>query len=262
MKVSSLFKVVFDFIMLALLVAVYCAQPIGLPFHEFSGLVIYSFFIIHLLYNYKWIINVTKKLFDNSFSMRIKFSYVIDLFLLISFVLMGLSGIMMSRIIFKFNVMTLWLPIHSIIAMLSIVLLVIHIGLHGQMIINIVKTKVKIPISILKIISIIVIVILLGIGIYGDIALKTQSAQSNQLNPRLKYKTVLTIFEKSINALTDPVKFTESRIAAVRGRKFQGSVAQTIDISIVMVSIANHIAFIILCSILVYLIDKKVNKKK
>lgn len=150
LKFSNFSKIVFDFIMLILLVAVYCAQPTGIPAHEYIGIGIYIFFIIHLAYNYKWIISTAKSLFDKTVNIRVKFIYIIDFLLLIAFIIIGLSGVMISHVIFKFGIMSVWRPLHSIVSAISIILLSIHIGLHGNMILDIVKTKIKLHIMIKK----------------------------------------------------------------------------------------------------------------
>jgi hypothetical protein len=268
MKVSSVFKIAFNLIMLVLLVAVYCAQPTGIPFHEYAGLAVYILFIIHLKYNYKWIINVTKKLFDKSFGIRVKCMYAIDLLLLVAFIIIGFSGIMISHVIFKFGVMPLWRPLHSVISLISIVLLAIHIGLHGQMIINTIKAKM--PIASIKIISAVVLIIMLVAGIYGDIASKTQAVRS-QVTNRPKYETVLALLERSISLLNGPPEYVRNRMAGEgnpednnsgRGGNRPGPLPQKIEASVILVSVSNYMAFILLCSIIVYLIDNRLKKKK
>jgi len=90
--------------MLALLVIVYSVSATGIFIHEVLGLVIYVFFIIHLLYNYKWIQNVKKRFFDNSLNRKTKFMYLVDFLLLLMFIIVGISGIMISKYIFKIGI--------------------------------------------------------------------------------------------------------------------------------------------------------------
>jgi hypothetical protein len=274
MKFNSFAKVLFDLVMLVLLAAVYCAQPTGIPVHEYIGLAIYLFFIVHLLYNYTWIINVGKKFFDKTVSARIKCMYALDWLLLIAFMLIGLSGIMISHVIFKFGNMPVWRPLHSIVSAVSVILLGIHLGLHGGMILNAVKTKAKRSFAAIKITASIFLAILLCAGIYGDVVSKTQPVQ-NQITGRPRYETVLALFNRSVNLLSGPPEYVRNRMSggggnpAYTGGRGGGNEAamesqrphETININTILISVSNYMAFIILCAIIVYLIDGGIKKR-
>jgi hypothetical protein len=211
MKPNNLFKIVFDLVMLVLLAGIYCVHSTGMAFHEYAGLVIFIFFIIHLLYNYKWIINAGKKLFAHSVGTRIKIMYALDVLLLISFILIGASGIMISHIVFKMEKMPLWRPVHSVSSAGSLILLALHIGLHGKMIVNAIKSKIKAPFAAIKIISALVFTAMLFTGIYGDIVLKSKSVK-NEIEEQPRYETVLSLFEQSITLLTNPPEHIKGRM--------------------------------------------------
>jgi hypothetical protein len=284
-RITNIFKIVFDFIMLALLGAIYCVQTTGMAFHEYVGLGIYLLFIIHLVYNYKWIKNVSKRIFDKSLGMRIKVMYAVDLLLLVAFLLIGLSGIMISHIIFHLEKMPLWRQVHTVGSAISVILLAVHIGLHGNMIINAIKSKIKIPFVAVKIFSATVFVIMIAAGIYGDIALTSQPIQNGR-GQRPRYETVLSLFKQSITLLVRPPE--QLRISNLwnksdrentfgrgdggegfnhfggnEGDHFDGPPPkQKFSIMSLFVSVSNYIAFIILFSIIVYIIDSNLKKKK
>jgi hypothetical protein len=274
MKLNSFSKVLFDLIMLVLLAAVYCAQPTTIPIHEYIGMAIYLFFIIHIVYNYKWIVNAGKKFFDKTSGIRIKIMYAVDWLLLAAFILIGLSGIMISHTIFKFGKMPVWRPMHSIISAVSLVLLAIHIGLHGGMIINAVKTRVKQSFPAIKIIVSVIFIIILFFGIYGDVSSKIQPSQ-NQVTGRPQYETVMALFGRSVNLLSGPPEYVRNRMAGGGGNPANtggrgggnGGVMggqrpqAAININAILISVSNYIAFIILCSIIVYIIDNGMKKK-
>jgi len=266
MRFNNFHKICFDLIMFVLLAAVYCAQPTGIPVHEYIGIGIYIFFIIHLVYNYKWIINVSKKLFDKSVDIRTKFMYAVDFLLLIAFLIIGFSGIMISHVLFKFGIMPTWRPLHSIISAVSIILLGIHIGLHGDMIINAVKTKIKLPFKVIKITASVIFIIIFLAGIYGDVISKIQP-NNNKVTSRPKYETVLALFTRSVNLLSGPPEYVRNRASANessgnRGESQRSPKQNSFNISVLLISVSNYIAFIVLCSIIVYLIDNVVKKKK
>ena len=200
MKLNNLAKVIFDLIMLLLLATVYCARSSGILIHEYIGLLVFIFFIFHLAYNHKWITNVSKKLFNRTVGKRIKFMYVINCLLLVDFILIGLSGIMISREIFSFGGSPFWRLMHTVVSAISIILLGIHIGLHGKMILNTVK-KISLPFITIKIISAAILLIIFAAGIYGDIIMKMESSQG-QMTRRPRYETAIGLFQRSVFLLS------------------------------------------------------------
>jgi hypothetical protein len=202
--------------------------------------------------------------------------YAVDWLLLFAFILVGLSGIMISHVIFKFGKMPVWRPLHSIASAISIVLLAIHIGLHGGMIINSVKTKVKLPFMAIRIAASVLFMILFLVGIYGDIISKIEPGQ-NQITGRPRYETVLALFGRSINLLSGPPEYVRNRMAGTGenlennnrhggGNKPGGEVQRPpqqndLNLNTILVSVSNYMAFIMLCSVIVYLIDHGVRKK-
>jgi hypothetical protein len=290
MKFNGFSKVLFDLFMLLFFAVVYCAQSTGIPIHEYVGLSIFVLFTFHLGYNHKWIVNVGKRFFDKTISIRIKFMYIIDFLLVISFILIGFSGIMISRVIFKIGEVSLWRPVHAIISAISIVLLGIHIGLHGKMIINVVKTKIKLSFSIVKTVAVIVFIVILSAGVYGDVFSKMQTSQ-NQMARGPQYETVLILFQRCINFLSsqfdvrgrelngrpegrrlEGMDRMEGRVRSeMRGgnnaertggdREIQKLNSDNLNLKMLLISGSNYIAFILLLSIIVFLIDNRLRKK-
>jgi hypothetical protein len=265
MKFNNASKIAFDGIMLALLVAVYCAQPTGIPFHEYAGLAIYIFFIIHLAYNYRWIVTVGKRLFGNTIPMRTKIMYTVDLMLLGVFILVGLSGILISSVIFKLRIMPVWRPMHSITSAISLVLLGVHIGLHGNMIVNTVTSRTRMPRAAVKITAGIVAAVILCGGIYGVVISKSGETQ-NAPFPGRRQVTVLGLFERSISLLSGPPEYVRNRQAGAGGgeNSARGHGGQRPEFSAVslLLALASYVSFILLCSLLVYAVDKLLAAKK
>jgi hypothetical protein len=282
MKINNLFKIVFDLVMLVLLAGIYCVHSTGMAFHEYAGLAIFVLFIIHLMYNYKWIVNVGKILFVNSISVRIKIMYTVDLLLLVSFILIGISGIMISHIVFKLEKMPLWRPVHSVSAASSLILLALHIGLHGKMIINTIRSKIKAPFPMIKTISAVVFITIFFTGIYGDIVLKSKSMK-NGIERQPRYETVLSLFEQSIMLLINPPEHIkgrmdgegihgdggkllehngDKRMAYHDGDFDSPPPKQKFNAISLLVSVSDYISIIVFLSIIVYIIDTKIKKKK
>ena len=108
----------------------------GLGFHEWAGLIIGLFFLLHKAINWGWIKKVTIGLFKRSPG-RARLNYILDVLLLAGMVLMILSGIAIARII-DFSWMNLggsrifWRVMHTSSSYLTLALFGIHLGLHWR----------------------------------------------------------------------------------------------------------------------------------
>jgi len=106
----------------------------GLGFHEWAGLFIGIFFIVHKILNWTWIKKVTVGFFRRTTG-RARLNYVLDVLLLAGLVLMTLSGIAIARTI-DFSWLNLggsrmfWRVMHTSSSLITLVLFGIHLGLH------------------------------------------------------------------------------------------------------------------------------------
>ena len=117
----------------------------GLSFHEWAGLIIGIFFILHKILNWGWIKKVTL-MFFRSTTWRARLNYLLDVILLAGLVLMILSGIAIARTI-DFNWLKLsgspmfWRVMHTSSSLITLVLFGIHLGLHWNWVIQRFKMK-------------------------------------------------------------------------------------------------------------------------
>ena len=106
----------------------------GITFHEWAGLAIGIFFILHKILDWTWIKKVTISFFRRAPG-RARLNYVIDVLMLAGLVLMILSGIAIARTI-DFSWLHLggserfWRVMHTSSSFLSLALFGIHLGLH------------------------------------------------------------------------------------------------------------------------------------
>ena len=106
----------------------------GLGFHEWAGLIIGLFFILHKILNWNWIKKVTVGLFTRCPG-RARLNYILDVILLAGITLMILSGIAIARTI-DFSWMdlsgsrTFWRVMHTSSSFITLALFGIHLGLH------------------------------------------------------------------------------------------------------------------------------------
>ncbi len=107
----------------------------GLDFHEIAGLIILGLFIIHNLLNWRWIVGITKNLFNGKSKAKTIIIYIVDFLLMICMVLTVLSGIFISKVLFTSLVVSnveFWSYIHKPIAYVCLILISIHLGLHWK----------------------------------------------------------------------------------------------------------------------------------
>ena len=107
-----------------------------LPFHEWAGLIIGLFFILHKLLNWGWIKKVTISFFRKCPD-KARINYVLDVLLLAGITLMILSGIAISRTIdfswFKLGGShAFWRTMHTSSSYITLALFGIHLGLHWR----------------------------------------------------------------------------------------------------------------------------------
>ncbi len=118
----------------------------GLTFHEIADLFIAVVFFTHVLLNWQWVKNVTLKLFDRKLPLRTKFSYLLNLLLLISMAFIIMSGIFISRVVFpNINIGNeQWFKMsHMSISYLVLIIVAIHVGLHWKWIMSVFKNIIK-----------------------------------------------------------------------------------------------------------------------
>ncbi|WP_462410909.1 DUF4405 domain-containing protein [Neobacillus sp. Marseille-QA0830] len=164
----------------------------GLTFHEIAGLAIGAAFFTHIALNWRWVKNVTLKLFDRKLPAKTKLGYVLNLLLLITMAFIIISGIFISRVVFpNINVGNeQWFKMsHMAISYLALVLVAAHVGLHWKWVINVFKNivKIKTPKPVLGVIAKVMTV---GLLVFGSYEIYTSSFM-NQL------QRVTTVFSSS-----------------------------------------------------------------
>lgn len=117
----------------------------GLGFHEWAGLFIGIFFILHKLLNWGWIKKVTVLFFSKATG-RARLNYILDVVLLAGLFLMILSGIAIARTI-DFSWLSLggssrfWRVMHTSSSLITLALFGIHLGLHWNWVLRRFKFK-------------------------------------------------------------------------------------------------------------------------
>jgi len=130
-------KLIFDICMVILMVILYKKQVISMTFHEIGGLTFLGLVLIHIILNRKWVMGVIGKSFAKKTPVKARIMALTDLLLLVDFILMGISSVMISRIVFHINMQgMIFKTMHYFCAALALILIGIHLGLHQKMFAN------------------------------------------------------------------------------------------------------------------------------
>lgn len=156
-------KMVLDAAIFILLMFMFRKNLISMSFHEIGGLALIALFVMHHFVNGQWIVSVTKRLFKAGTPTKSKIMYGIDALLLVCFLIIGISGAMISKVVFNFGVHGgVWKTLHYFCAALSVLLVGIHLGLHW----NYLFRFAAVP-GIRKTVFTVVVVLLCAFGAYS-----------------------------------------------------------------------------------------------
>lgn len=168
-------KILLDVFMAVVLALLYNAHVLTLRFHEVAGIAILFVFLVHVLLNRAWVVKFGRRLFAKETPRRTKFSYWCSIALAVCFILIVVSGILISKSLFRqwFNDMgiqpttSFWRPVHLFCSALSLALVGIHIGLYWDMVKSFFRKYIKLPKRTAKVVCTVVLLAMLVWGVYS-----------------------------------------------------------------------------------------------
>lgn len=158
-------KLSLDLIMAVGLFSLFSVSAVGLAFHEVVGLALFGATILHLAFNWKWIVSFTRRLFSKNIPFKTRLGYVLNVLLLISFVIIIGSGITMSKFVFAgvFEEVDTFKTAHYFFSAFALLLIGIHTGLHWAFIKAMFGKVVKIPkLAVKPVMAVMLMVIMVG----------------------------------------------------------------------------------------------------
>lgn len=140
---TSKTRVILDLFFFIIMIMVLIPQSTGIAIHEWLSFFILIPFFFHLILNWNWISNHSKKLLKKPIR-KIKFDYFFNWVLYIAMLLVTVSGIVISEAALpllgiNFEITPFWTMIHNTSATLFIILLGIHLSLHWKWIVSTIK---------------------------------------------------------------------------------------------------------------------------
>ncbi len=160
-------KLALDAAMVIVLALLYRKQAISMAFHEIAGLALIGVFFIHIALNGKWVQAVSTKLFAKTTPAKARLLCIVDALLLVSFVLIGVSGVLISKVLFSFQAGGAWKTVHYFCAALSILLMGVHLGLHSAWIGGMLQKLTHLPRRAGLVLATVLTVVICAFGIYS-----------------------------------------------------------------------------------------------
>ncbi|NTU81026.1 MAG: DUF4405 domain-containing protein [Chloroflexales bacterium] len=121
----------------------------GLAIHEWLSIAFGAAIVTHLLLHWSWIVAVTKRFFGKAqWSARV--NYVLNALLFVAFTVIIFTGLMISEVALPFIGIQLagghlWEQLHKLAADASVFLIGLHVALHWQWIVNMLKRIIVAP---------------------------------------------------------------------------------------------------------------------
>ena len=143
MNKKNIIKIILDIAMAVLFITFFNKELFGFRFHIIGGRLFALFIAVHMVLNIKWIVNITKRLFDKKLNIRIKISYIVSLLLLISIGFIIGSGVLMMKAP-NYDRMMFWKMTHFGASYLSVALIGLHLGIYWTFVMNMFKKIFKI----------------------------------------------------------------------------------------------------------------------
>ena len=136
-------KLLIDVVMIVFFLLMYKKRIVSIGFHEIIGLLVFVIVLIHLFFNRKLFIASAKKF--RKIKTKTKLRYIVDVVLLIDFVLMVITGIMISKVLFNFGYFGIWKFIHNFLCAFALILVGIHLGLEWDTFYSMIRKIIKLP---------------------------------------------------------------------------------------------------------------------
>jgi hypothetical protein len=127
-------NLVLDLVIAAAFLVAVNPSLLGLPIHEWFGLVFAAVLVAHLVLHFEWIVTAARRVFAGR-GRGLRLNSAVDLVLFVSLTAAVLSGLMISKhVMATFGLSPApnhaWKGIHSFASNTAIVAMGLHLGLH------------------------------------------------------------------------------------------------------------------------------------
>ena len=124
-------RIPLDILLLVLFTTIFSKNVISLMYHEAAGLALFALILVHIFFlNSAWVKGVACRLFQRKMPVRARIVACADILLGVSFLLIVISGVLISKKLFGFGLKAPWIVIHFFCSAFMVILIGVHIGLH------------------------------------------------------------------------------------------------------------------------------------
>ncbi len=126
-----------------IMIVVFSPQATGIPIHEWASFVVIIPFFTHLIMDWKWIVNVTARIFKRVPN-EVRFNYILNWLLFFFFIVATFTGVLISEAALPALGITVvidpfWVELHEMSANFMAIALGIHLAMHWKWIVTNVK---------------------------------------------------------------------------------------------------------------------------
>jgi len=136
MKKKTRTNLLVDILIFVVFLIVYEEKSTGTAIHEWLGVMLGLFFIVHIILHWKWLV-VNTKLFLDRMRTESRINYILDMLIFIGFTTVIFTGIMGSESFLPtFGISTVrghyWQGIHHLSVNITLFMVAIHFALHWR----------------------------------------------------------------------------------------------------------------------------------
>lgn len=129
-------KLYLDLVLFVSFVLANIPQATGIPFHEWIGFLFVIPLLAHILLDWQWVVNTTKRLFGK-LPGEVRFNHFWDLFIFVMMVLVVLTGTVVSEsalpsLGISFTIDPFWATMHDATANLLMIFIGVHLAMHWK----------------------------------------------------------------------------------------------------------------------------------
>lgn len=140
---STQIRVWVNLVFFIVMVIVLAPQATGIPVHEWASFVVIIPFFVHLTMDWKWIVNITTRIFK-SIPGETRFNYILNWLLFLLFVIATFTGVLISEAVLPLLgihmvIDPFWSELHAASSNLMTIVLGVHLAMHWKWIVTNVK---------------------------------------------------------------------------------------------------------------------------
>jgi len=154
-------RIALDCVLLAICATIFSKNVISLMYHEVVGLVLFLLFAVHIAFNRKWLAALQGA---KRRSGRARATVVVNLLLILSWAGVLVTGILVSKKLFPFQISSLN-PLHFFFSALALVMTGVHFGLHWNYFWGWMGKRVPLP----RVAAVLLCVVIIAFGGYRTI---------------------------------------------------------------------------------------------